>query len=45
LALYFYLHRIVRETLLERLLLIDLLGLKEARLPKVRDKMQLCFGF
>ena len=41
----FYLHRLVRETLLERLSLIDLLGLKEARLPKVRDKIQLCFGF
>jgi hypothetical protein len=41
----FYLHRLIRETLLERLSLIDLLGLKEARLPKVRDKMQLCFGF
>lgn len=41
----FYLHRLVRETLLERLSLIDLLGIKEARLPKVRDKMQLCFGF
>jgi hypothetical protein len=41
----FYLHHLVRETLLERLSLIDLLGLKEATLPKVRDKMQLCFGF
>lgn len=41
----FYLHRLVRETLLERLSLIDLLGLNEARIPKVRDKMQLCFGF
>jgi len=41
----FYLHRLIRETLLERLSLIDLLGLKEASLPKVRDKMQLCFGF
>ena len=41
----FYLHRPVRETLLKRLSLIDLLGLKEATLPKVRDKIQLCFGF
>jgi hypothetical protein len=41
----FYLHRLIRETLLERFSLIDLLGLKEARIPKVRDKMQLCFGF
>jgi hypothetical protein len=41
----FYLHRLVRETLLERLSLIDLLGLNEARLTKVRDKDQLCFNF
>jgi len=41
----FYLHRLIRETLLERLSLIDLLGLKEAKLPKIRDKIQLCFGF
>ena len=41
----YYLHRMVRETLLERLSLIDLLGLTEAKLPKVRDKDQLCFTF
>src|SRR5205807_3111526 len=41
----FYLHRLIRETLLERLSLIDLLDLKEAKLPKIRDKIQLCFGF
>jgi hypothetical protein len=39
----FYLHRMVRETLLERFSLIDLLGLTEAKLPKIRDKDQLCF--
>jgi len=41
----FYLHRMVRETLLERFSLIDLLGLNNARLPKVRDKYQLCLNF
>ena len=41
----FYLHRLVRETLLERMSLIDLLGLTETKLPKVRDKDQLCFNF
>lgn len=41
----FYLHRIIRETLLERLSLIDLLGLNEAKLPKIRDKDQLCLAF
>lgn len=41
----FYLHRMIRETLLERLSLIDLLGLNEAKLPKIRDKDQLCFAF
>ena len=35
----FYLHRLIWKTLLERFSLIDLLGLKEAKLPKVRDKM------
>jgi Transposase DDE domain/Domain of unknown function (DUF4372) len=41
----FYLHRLIRETLLDRLSLIDLLGLNEAKLPKIRDKDQLCFAF
>ena len=41
----FYLHRLIRETLLERMSLIDLLGLTENKLPKVRDKDQLCFNF
>jgi putative transposase len=41
----FYLHRLIRETLLERLSLIDLLGLSESKLPRVRDKDQLCFNF
>jgi hypothetical protein len=41
----FYLHRLIRETLLERLSLIDLLGLTDSRLPKVRDKTQMCFNF
>lgn len=41
----FYLHRMVRETLLERFSLIDLLGLTEAKLPKIRDKDQLCLAF
>jgi hypothetical protein len=40
-----YLHRMIRETLLERLSLIDLLGLNDARLPKIRDKDQLCLAF
>jgi transposase len=41
----FYLHRMVKETLMERFSLIDLLGLKEAKLPKIRDKDQLCLAF
>jgi len=41
----FYLHRLIRETLLERLSLIDLLGLSESKLPFVRNKDQLCFNF
>lgn len=41
----FYLHKIIRETLLERLSLIDLLGLNIAKLPKIRDKDQLCLAF
>ena len=41
----FYLHRMVREILLERFSLIDLLGLTEAKLPKIRDKDQLCLAF
>jgi len=35
----------VREILLERFSLIDLLGLTEAKLPKIRDKDQLCLAF
>ena len=41
----FFLHLLIRETLLEKLSLIDLLRLKEARLPKVRDKMRFASGF
>jgi hypothetical protein len=41
----FYLHRLIKETLLERLSLIDLLGLSESKLPKIRDRSQLCFNF
>src|SRR5262249_16698195 len=41
----FYLHRMVRETLMDHFSLIDLLGLKEAKLPKIRDKDQLCLAF
>ena len=42
----FYLHRIVRETLLERLSLIDLIGLTERRLNRIRDpEPQLAFQF
>ncbi len=41
----FYLHRLIKETLFERLSLIDLLGLNESKLPKIRDKDQLCFNF
>lgn len=41
----FYLHRMIRETLLERFSLIDLLGLSAAKLPKIRDKDQLCLAF
>lgn len=42
----FYLHRLVRETLLDRLSLIDLLSLNERRLPRIRDgDPQLTFGF
>jgi hypothetical protein len=33
----FYLHRLVRETLLDRLSLIDLLGLTERRIARIRD--------
>jgi hypothetical protein len=39
----FYLHRMVREMLLERFSLIDLLGLTDARLPNVINEHQLCF--
>jgi len=42
----FYLHRIVRATILERLSLIDLLRLKANRLLRIRDpEPQLAFGF
>lgn len=42
----FYLHRIIRETILDRLSLIDLLGLTERRLPRIRDpEPQLTFAF
>jgi hypothetical protein len=33
----FYLHRLIRETLLDRLSLIDLLGLSERRVARIRD--------
>lgn len=33
----FYLHRLVRETLLDRLSLIDLLGLSQHRIARIRD--------
>lgn len=42
----FYLHRIVRETILDRLSLIDVLGLTERRLTRIRDpEPQLGFQF
>lgn len=42
----FYLHRIVKETLLDRLSLIDLMGLTHRRVARVRDPdPQLSFGF
>lgn len=42
----FYLHRLVRETLLDRISLIDLLSLTEKRLPRIRDHdPQLSFNF
>jgi hypothetical protein len=42
----FYLHRIVREMLMERTSLIDLLNLNETRLDRLRrQERQLCFQF
>lgn len=42
----FYLHRIIRETILDRLSLIDLIGLTTRRLPRIRDpEPQLAFAF
>lgn len=42
----FYLHRIVRETILDRLSLIDLIGLTNRRLSRIRDpEPQLAFAF
>jgi len=42
----FYLHRLVRETLLERISLIDLLHLDQNRLTRLKTmKPQLCFSF
>jgi hypothetical protein len=42
----FYLHRIIRATLLERFSLIDILSLTEKRLPHIRDgDPQLCLAF
>lgn len=42
----FYLHRVIRAAILERLSLIDLLRLKESRLLRIRDPdPQLAFGF
>jgi Domain of unknown function (DUF4372)/Transposase DDE domain len=42
----FYLHRLIRETLLDRISLIDLLSLTENRLPRIRDHdPQLSFAF
>jgi hypothetical protein len=42
----FYLHKIIQETLLDRIHLIDLLNLDERLLPKIRNAdYQLTFGF
>ena len=42
----FYLHRIVRETMLERASLFDLLSLNESRLVRLKGQdPQLCPGF
>jgi hypothetical protein len=41
----FYLHRLVQETLMDRISLIDLLALNERKLPKIRDDPQLVFNF
>jgi hypothetical protein len=42
----FYLHHVIKETVLDRLSLIDLLSLNSNRLPKVRDQAaQLCLAF
>lgn len=41
----FYLHRLIRETLLDRLSLIDLVGLTERRIARIRDpEPQLSLG-
>jgi len=42
----FHLHRLIQNTLLDRLNLIDLLRLTEKKLPKIRNmEPQLCFLF
>jgi hypothetical protein len=42
----FYLHRLIRETLLERISLIDLLNLDQKRLARLKGmEPQLCFTF
>lgn len=42
----FHLHRLIQNTLLDRLSLIDLLRLTEKKLPKIRNmEPQLCFYF
>lgn len=42
----FYLHRIIRETILDRLSLIDVIGLNERRLARIRDpEPQLVMAF
>ena len=41
----FYLHRVIKETLLDRFALVDLLNLSIQRLPKIRDgDHQLCLN-
>ena len=42
----FYLHRIIKETLLDKLSLVDLLNLNERKLPRIRNgDPQLCLNF
>ena len=42
----FYLHRIIRETLLDRLSLVDVLRIRESALSRIRDpEPQLAFAF